>query len=356
MKRSEEILLQDSEYIFSNYDFSELKASVIFITGATGLIGKNLVSYIDYLNSNHGYDIHLILLSRDEAKARRTFAFLKNTEYKIITGNISSTDFSDLHFDYLIHGAAVTASAQICSSPVELITDTVAGTSRVLSQAVKSSCRSAVYLSSMEAYGTVENSKAPLKEENLGYINLTSPRSSYSESKRMCECLCSSFFSEYGLNVKSLRLAQTLGPLADDSDRRLPSYLALCAAQGQDIILNTPALSKRNLLYTRDAVSAVFTVLLKGKGGEIYNAASPETYSSVRENAGLVCSIMNSKIKLMFSMKEGTPFPPPTDLNLDISRIQALGWKPSVGLRQAFENLIECTAESLHSGNIGADK
>ena len=45
----------------------------------------------------------------------------------------------------------------------------------------------------------------------------------------------------------------------------------------RDIILKTKGETKRNYLYTQDAVEAIFTVLLKGKNGEAYNAANEVT-------------------------------------------------------------------------------
>ena len=80
--------------------------------------------------------------------------------------------------------------------------------------------RSFVYLSSMEAFG-VTDGKGEMREENLGYIDIASPRSCYiMESKRMCENLCACFASEYGFNARSVRLAQTLGAGIDYDDTR----------------------------------------------------------------------------------------------------------------------------------------
>ena len=45
-----EILKEDFENILKNYNFDELKSSVFFVTGATGLIGSQILLFLDFLN------------------------------------------------------------------------------------------------------------------------------------------------------------------------------------------------------------------------------------------------------------------------------------------------------------------
>ena len=44
-----------------------------------------------------------------------------------------------------------------------------------------------VYISSMEMYGTFNNSDTEITEDKIGYINPLKVRSNYPESKRLCE-------------------------------------------------------------------------------------------------------------------------------------------------------------------------
>ena len=50
----------------------------------------------------------------------------------------------------------------------------------------------------MEVYGTTDIELQKVTENDLGYIDILTPRSSYSEGKRICECLCYSI--TYGLH------------------------------------------------------------------------------------------------------------------------------------------------------------
>ena len=115
----------------------------------------------------------------------------------------------------------------------------IKGTTNVLEFAKAKNVRSMVYISSMEAFGITDPKKNLINEKDLGYIDILNPRSSYSEGKRICECICAAYFSQYGIPVKIARLAQTFGAGVPDSDTRVFAQFAKSAINGEDIVLHT---------------------------------------------------------------------------------------------------------------------
>ena len=103
-------------------------------------------------------------------------------------------------------------------------------------------------------------SLSEVTETDLGYIDILNPRSSYSEGKRICENLCICYKSEYNVPVKIVRLAQTLGAGIDYNDTRVTAMFARSVVENKDIILKTKGNSKRQVIYTTDAVSAILAV------------------------------------------------------------------------------------------------
>lgn len=110
-----------------------------------------------------------------------------------------------------------------------------------------------VYVSSMEVYGN-PNLTHEVSEEDYGYINLSNVRSSYPESKRMCECLCTAYASQYGVQVCTARLAQTFGAGILATENRVFAQFARSAISGSDIVLHTLGQSEGNYVYTSDAI------------------------------------------------------------------------------------------------------
>lgn len=93
------------------------------------------------------------------------------------------------------------------------------GTAQLLRFALRQNTASIVNVSSLEVYGSIYDDSHPLSEEEQGYIHLSDTRSSYPVAKRAAECLCHAYAREYGVHVKTARLAQTFGAgvTADDT-------------------------------------------------------------------------------------------------------------------------------------------
>ena len=139
-----------------------------------------------------------------------------------------------------------------------------------------------------------------------------------------------------------IRLTQTLGAGIDYNDSRVAAYFARCVLEKTDIVLRTKGATKRPILYSADAISAILTVLLCGQNAQVYTAANPETFVTICETAEMICKkIAHDKIKLTFDIKEpANQYAPTLNLNLNVDKLSSLGWQPLVGLQAAYERLI----------------
>lgn len=337
-----EILEEDFSSLKGSFDFSALRNSSVFVTGATGLLGSQILLFLDFLNRTENYSMKLIGLIRNEGKAQKVFG-TSYSNIKFYKGDILSLPEINEPLDYIIHGASITSSLDFVSKPVETIDIAVNGTMNVLRFAQSKAVKSMVYLSSMEVFG-ITDGKGAVSESDYGYIDILSTRSSYSESKRLCECLCHSFAKEHSLPVKIARLTQTLGAGIDYNDTRVAAYFARAVIENHDIVLKTQGVTKRPILYASDAISAVLTVLLKGADGQAYTAANEDTFKTIRETAEMIISeIADNKIKLVFDIKNVPQEYAPNlnlNLNLNTSLLRSLGWFPKVGLKQAYQRMI----------------
>ena len=200
-----------------------------------------------------------------------------------------------------------------------------------------------VYLSTMEVYG-VNKTHDKVDEEHESYLNTMNARNSYPESKRLCENLCASYYSEYNVPVNVLRLTQTFGPGIKENDNRVFAQFIRASIEKKDIVLLTEGKTYRNYLYLADAVTAILTVILSEKCGEAYNVANEETYCSIKEMAELVASdISNKEIKVIFNFddkRDTKIFMPQMCMNLDIEKLKNIGWKSSYNLKTMYKRTI----------------
>lgn len=322
-----------------------LEGKTVLVTGATGLIGSTLVSALLYYGLRAEKPIQVVALVRSAARARERFAGQMadcGNALQFLESDVTEKIILPQKVDYIIHGASQTASRAFVEQPVETIRTALQGTENLLELARENSVKSFVYLSSMEVYGAPETDE-PLSETCGTNIDTMRVRSCYPEAKRMCENLCASYCSEYGVPAKVIRLSQTFGPGVGPEDARVFAEFARCATSGKNIILQTEGTSKRPYLYTADAVTAILTVLLKGANGEAYNAANPSTYCSVREMADMVArEIGGGKIEVQFSTNRCgvEKFSPPHHLNLQIDKLAGLDWSASTELKEMYLRMI----------------
>lgn len=345
--KDDTVMQEDVEELVTEFTVSEeLGNSTVLVTGATGLLGGQIVKTLSAFNRLKNLKIHIIAYVRNEEKARKMYEHLiTRGDVSIAVGDVN-TPIQDIgEVDYIIHGASATSSQYFVSHPVETIKTAIDGTINVFEFAKKQqNIKGIVYLSSLEVYGTPEEGKKSIKEDDYGYIDPVNVRSSYSEGKRMVECICASYAKEYNLPIKIARLSQTFGPGVNYDDGRVFAEFARCAIEKRDIVLHTEGRTVRTYCYIKDAVSALLYILVKGNIAEAYNVTNMQTAISIREMAELVCrELADSKICVKVEIPENLRsfgYNPEMIICLDSSKLEGLGWKATVDLRTMYERMI----------------
>lgn len=348
----DEIFKEDLEKLIrlDYIEWDRFRGKTFLITGATGLIGFNLISGLIYADMKKNLNLKIIAFVRDYGKAMEKYAEHRKDSkcLEFLVGDVVDLPEVEEDIDYIIHAASPTASSFFIENPVETIKTAVIGTSNILDLAKNRNAEGVVYVSSMEIYGAPKTEDV-LSEDDLGYMNPLLVRNCYPESKRQCEALCAAYASEYHVPVMSVRLAQTFGPGVEKNDKRVFAELARSVIDKRDIILLTDGSSKRCYLYTMDAVSAILAVLLRGMAGASYNAGNPDTYCSVYEMAVMAAEkLAGCEIAVIISggEEQRKKFPPPHFYNLGVEKITRLGWEPTKGLMEMYENMMKIMREN----------
>lgn len=347
MKLSEDKILQnDLDLIINNTSicWDMLKNKTILVTGATGLIGSQIVMTLLNASSERGLNINVLAAVRNKEKAKKIFKYANTDSLDYIVQDILEPFSTDKSIDYIIHGASMTSSKDFVDYPVETIKTALQGTENILNLAKEKNVKGMIYLSSLEIYGVVDFNIEKVTEDMSGTIDSMSVRSSYSEGKRMVECLCAAYASEYKIPIKVARLCQTFGPGVNYKDNRVFAQFARSIIEGEDIVLKTDGSTERNYCYIRDAISGILNVLLKGNSGEAYNIANKDTLITIRGMAEMLIKMYpESGSSLKFDIAEDITklgYNPKVKMNLDTSKLEALGWSAEVSLSEMFQNLI----------------
>lgn len=325
------------------------KGKTVLVTGATGMLGQNVVAILLAMNDYLGTGIKVIAHGRSAAKAQIVFAgYRERLDLDFVYQDIKELNWEG-HIDYIVHTASVTGgSKQHLDFPMSTISTALEGAKRVLDLALKNNATT-VFLSSLEVYGFTGNDTEELKETDGGYIDCTNVRSSYSESKRMCECMYASYAKQYGIPAFIARLTATFGHGVSKSDKRVFAQFAQSIINHENIILRSTGESVRNYCDAEDAAAALLTIMVKGESGQAYNVANMDTEISIKDMALRFAELFpESGSKLIFDLsmdatKLGYNAVMRNVINSD--KLLALGWKPVFKIDDMIKHLIESLKE-----------
>lgn len=340
------VLREDIEKASESAVLNELgKDATILVTGATGLIGSQIVWSLACHSMTRQKNLKILALVRSEEKAKAVFPGLVETGLvQFCVGDIIKPLQIDGNVDYIIHGASATSSRFFVEKPVDTIVTALKGTENVLEFARQKSVKKVVYMSSLEVYGTPDNSKEYISETDYGYIDPMQVRSSYSEGKRMVETMCVSYAKQYGVPVVVARLSQTFGAGVSYDDGRVFAEFARCVIEKRNIVLHTQGKTLRTYCYLRDAVEALFCLMLRGESGQAYNVTNMDTAITIIDMAKMVAQLdTDGSVQVVVDIPEDVSafgYNPEMVIRLDSRKLQALGWKPEVGIGEMFVRLI----------------
>jgi dTDP-glucose 4,6-dehydratase len=342
-----QILQEDIEAVVgSSCPIEAFRGCNVLVTGATGLIGSLIVRTLACANRLKSLDITVFALARSEEKAKAVFqTLLERGDVRLVIGDVNRALAIEEPIHYILHGASPTSSRYFVTNPVETILTAIEGTRNILEFARQKQVKGMVYLSSLEVYGIPQTEDGTVKEEDYGYIDPLSVRSSYSEGKRMAECLCASYAREYEVPVKVARLSQTFGAGVAYEDGRVFAEFARCAVEKRNIVLHTAGNTLRTYCYTSDAAAALLTILAKGEPGSAYNVTNKNTAVTIREMAQCVCDAFpESGITVEFDLPEDLEsfgYNPEMVIRLDTEKLEKLGWQATVDLKEMFVRMIQ---------------
>lgn len=315
----------------------------VLITGASGLIGNNIVDAFMSMG-----DVRVIALSRNLKKMEAEFAEYKDSpNFSILAQDISFPLKVKEPIDYIFHAAGSMESAVIRSAPVDVIKPNIIGAMNCLeflrSQREETGKSGRLILfSSVTVYGNNTDEELTVTEEDTKYTEaLDSVGAPYSQSKRMIEVITTAYARQYDVDAVIGRFATVYGPTRMAPDTAFFEFIKKGIA-GEDITMNTSGLPRRDNIYMDDAIRAIMLVGACGRTGEAYNISSNGdlgNYAAVDEIAQLVAKVSGKGIAVRFKEEAATKRKP--GLKLDNGKLKQLGWSATVDLESGIRRTIQ---------------
>lgn len=221
--------------------------------------------------------------------------------------------------------------------PADFIRSNLAIQANIIEAAYRNTVKKLVFLGSSCIYPKLATQ--PIKEEQLlaGYLEPTNQ--AYAVAKIAGIEMCKSYNLQYGTNYVSVMPTNLYGP-GDNFDLETSHVLPALIRKFHDakrngsrtVTLWGSGTPRREFLHVNDMAAATVFVMENYDSTDIINVGYSED-RSIRDLALLVREIVGYQGEIVFdtSKPDGTP-----RKLLDSSRLAALGWKPTISLRDGI--------------------
>lgn len=324
-------------------DFSTLREKNILVTGANGMLATYFIYFLMFLNDKNNLGIKIYALSRNRDKLIARFGGTERKDIIPVIQDVCEKIVIDEKVDYIVHMASSANPTSILSNPVGIINANLVGTFNVLELA-KENKAEVLFTSTREVYGKMPDDIQFIKEDDMGILNCFDRRACYPESKRMAETILMSYYIQYGVNFKNVRIAHSYGPgMNIDNDGRIMSDLISDVVNKRNIVLKSTGEAKRAFCYITDAISAILYVLIVGEECQTYNIANEKEEIAIKDLAELLVNLYEEyQLKVCYEISENSgAYTDFKRVGLDTSKLEKLGWEPKVSLKKGIKNTVD---------------
>jgi GDP-L-fucose synthase len=308
------------------------KSEKIFIAGHRGMVG----SAVTRLLRTEGFNN---LLTRDREQV-----------------DLANASAVEEFFEREKPGVVIFAAAKVGGIkanndfPVQFLLENLRLQNSVLSGAYVSGVRKLLFLGSSCIYP--RHAPQPIPESALLTGPLEPTNEAYAIAKIAGIKLCQAYAREYGANFISPMPTNLYGP-NDNFDLGTSHALAALLRKAHEakvsgageLVVWGSGKPRREFLHVDDLAAACLFLLEKYDSPEIINVGCGKDLS-IRELAELICDVVGFDGDLTWDMTkpDGTP-----RKLLDVSKLNKLGWRPTISLREGIARTYDWFLKNMQS-------
>ena len=297
------------------------------VTGGAGFLGSHLCERL----LNDGHEVICLdnyftgrLMNVDHLRDNRRFELIRHDVTEPIL----------LEVDRIFNLACPASPIHYQFNPVKTIKTSVMGAINMLGMAKRVKAR-ILQASTSEVYG--DPAIHPQTEDYWGNVNPIGIRSCYDEGKRVAETLFMDYHRQNNVDIRIVRIFNTYGPRMLMNDGRVVSNFIVQALKGDNITIYGDGSQTRSFCYVDDLIEGFVRMMNQDKIIGPVNIGNPGEFTML-ELAKEVLDLTGSKSKIVYKPLPGDD-PKMRRPNIELAK-SALGWEPTIPLRQGLEKTI----------------
>lgn len=246
------------------------------VTGGAGFIGSHFVKMLLLGKFNFEPDRVIVLDALTySGKLWNLHEVMASEKLEFVHGNICDSDLAEdliSKVDIVVNFAAESHVDRSIQSSKAFIESNVLGVAIMLDVMKKFPSKKFVQISTDEVYGSIETGSWV---ESFPLL----PNSPYAASKASADLLALSFHKTHGVDVMITRCSNNYGP-NQHPEKLIPLFL-MKLLYGGKVPVYGDGNNYREWIYVEDHCRGIWSVILKGTPGEIYNIGSGNELSNL---------------------------------------------------------------------------
>ena len=180
------------------------------------------------------------------------------------------------------------------------------------------------------------------RPNNLPVTEETScnPTTLYASNRLASEHYCKIYQNMYGVDTVIFRITNSFGPREQHiPNKNAINFLIYKAFKGEEITIYDEGNFFRDIIYVSDVVSAIKTIMQKGKSGNLYWISSADK-TWFYDLGNWLKDITHTKVKYI----ESTQYAKKTDVGnflADNSKMKSLGWNIETPIKEGIIKTLE---------------
>jgi len=303
----------------------------VLVCGGAGFIGSAFIR--NYLKNNPNNSITNIdnltigsnIKNLDDIKDNPNYTFEKED-----IRNIEKIDELAKNSDVIVNFAAETHVDRSIANPLPFIETNILGTYSLL-EATRKHDKLFIHVSTDEIYGDA------IDVDSFNENDSPKPSNPYSATKASADHLVFAYRRTYGIKSITTRCTNNFGPY-QFPEKLIPKTI-IRVQKGLKVPIYGDGMQIRSWIYVIDHVSAIETLMSKGKIGETYNISASNEISN-KTIVEKILELLGKTSDLIEHVDER----PGEDrrYSLDSTKIQKeIGWKPKYKFEQALKETVE---------------
>ena len=305
-----------------------LYESLIYVAGHQGLVGSAITRKL-------------------KQKGYHNLLFKNSAELDLRRQRDVEKFFEKYQPDHVFMAAAKVGGIHANNSyPADFIYDNIMIQTNIIEAAYRYGTKKLLFLGSSCIYP--KYCRQPMKEEYLLSGELEPTNEAYAIAKIAGVKMCQSYNKQFGTNFVSVMPTNLYGPNDNfdlETSHVLPAlvrkfYEAKVKRSNEVVVWGTGEV-RREFLHVDDLADAVVFLMNNYNGADIINIGTGEDISNhdlaliIKEVVGYEGKIIYDKSKPVGTQRK----------LLDVSKLNSLGWKSEIGLREGIEKTLEWFVE-----------